>query len=133
MLLIGNGRSGGRGGLSRFRPGRALPSEVFGPRDFAPFFRLASARALDTGTAAPRTAPALDMAGDSLLAGGGWTVVGRPRAHGPRSGNLIEFRNMVQRASGHEAFMGRVAAVSELSLRRPPRRRDSPLEAVDSP
>jgi hypothetical protein len=32
--------------LSAFRDERALPSGLFGPRDFAPFLRLASARAL---------------------------------------------------------------------------------------
>jgi hypothetical protein len=47
---------------------RALPAAVFGPRDLAPFLRLASARALLTGTAALRAAPTLDMAG--FLAGG---------------------------------------------------------------
>jgi hypothetical protein len=35
-----------------FRAERALPSGLFGPRDLAPFFRLAAARALLTGTAA---------------------------------------------------------------------------------
>jgi hypothetical protein len=30
--------------FSAFCAARALPSTVFGPRDFAPFFRLASAR-----------------------------------------------------------------------------------------
>jgi hypothetical protein len=45
-----------------------LPSGLLGPRDFTPFFRLASARALDTGTAAPSAAPSFDMAG--FLAGG---------------------------------------------------------------
>jgi hypothetical protein len=34
--------------LSAFRDARALPSDVLGPRDLAPFFRLASARALLT-------------------------------------------------------------------------------------
>jgi hypothetical protein len=48
-------------GLSAFCAERAFPSAVFGPRDFAPFLRLASARALLTGTAAQRAAPALDM------------------------------------------------------------------------
>jgi hypothetical protein len=48
--------------LSAFCAERALPSGVFGPRDLAPFLRLASARALDTGTAARGAAPALDMA-----------------------------------------------------------------------
>jgi hypothetical protein len=50
-----------------------LPSGVLGPRDLALFLRLASARALDTGTAARCAAPSLDMA-DSLLAVGGWMV-----------------------------------------------------------
>jgi hypothetical protein len=36
---------------------RSAPSSVFGPRDFAPFLRLASARALDTGTAARGDCP----------------------------------------------------------------------------
>jgi hypothetical protein len=47
--------------LMAFCAARALPSEVFGPRDLAPFFRLASARALLTGTAAADAAPPLDM------------------------------------------------------------------------
>jgi hypothetical protein len=38
-----------------------LPSGVLGPRDLAPFLRLASARALLTETAARGAAPALDM------------------------------------------------------------------------
>ena len=41
---------------------RALPSGVFGPHDFAPLRRLASARALLMG-AAQGAAPMLDMAG----------------------------------------------------------------------
>jgi hypothetical protein len=49
--------------LSAFCADLALPSEVFGPRDFAPFLRLASARALDTATAARGAAPLSDMAG----------------------------------------------------------------------
>jgi hypothetical protein len=48
--------------FSAFRDEHALPSAVLGPRDFAPFFRLASARALLIGTAA-RATPTLDMAG----------------------------------------------------------------------
>jgi hypothetical protein len=45
----------------------ALPSDVFGPRDLAPFIRLAAARALDTRAAARGAAPTLDMA--VILAG----------------------------------------------------------------
>ena len=41
---------------------RALPSGVFGPRDFAPLLRLASAGALLTEAAARRAAPIRDMA-----------------------------------------------------------------------
>jgi hypothetical protein len=48
--------------FSAFRADLALPSSVFGPRDFAPFWRLASARALLTGTAGPTAAPIRDMA-----------------------------------------------------------------------
>jgi hypothetical protein len=44
-----------------------LPAAVFGPRDLAPFLRLAAARALLTGSAALRAAPTLDMA--EFLAG----------------------------------------------------------------
>jgi hypothetical protein len=40
-----------------------LPSSVFGPRDFPPLRRLASARALLIGTAARGAAPSSDMAG----------------------------------------------------------------------
>ena len=58
--------------FSAFRAERALPSSVFGPRDLAPFFRLAAARA--GMRAASDAAPALDMA---FLAGKGM------RAHGP--------------------------------------------------
>jgi hypothetical protein len=53
--------------LSPFRAERALPAAVLGPRDRAPFFRLASARALLTETAARGAAPTLDMA--EVLAG----------------------------------------------------------------
>jgi hypothetical protein len=49
--------------LSAFCAARALPSAELGPRDRAPFRRLASARALLTETAAHGAAPALDMAG----------------------------------------------------------------------
>jgi hypothetical protein len=49
--------------LSAFCAERALPSGVFGPRDFAPFRRLVSARVLVAGTAARAAAPRLDMAG----------------------------------------------------------------------
>jgi hypothetical protein len=48
--------------LSAFCAERALPSGVFGPRDLAPFFRLASARGLGTATAARGAAPSFDMA-----------------------------------------------------------------------
>ena len=58
--------------FSAFCADLALPSSVFGPRDFAPFLRLASARALLTGTAARGAAPALDMAGFLAGWGGGW-------------------------------------------------------------
>jgi hypothetical protein len=50
------------------RSARALPSSVFGPRDLAPFLRLASARALLTEEGRG-TAPALNMSG--FLAGKG--------------------------------------------------------------
>jgi hypothetical protein len=46
-----------------------LPAGVFGPRDFAPFRRLASARALLIVTAARGAAPVLGMAGFLRLAG----------------------------------------------------------------
>ena len=48
--------------LERISRGARLPSGVLGPREFAPLRRLASARALVTGTAARCAAPALDMA-----------------------------------------------------------------------
>jgi hypothetical protein len=54
--------------LRAFRAERALPSSVFGPRDLAPFLRLASARALLTEAAAHDAAPELDMPGIPL----GW-------------------------------------------------------------
>ena len=56
--------------LSAFCAERALPSGVFGPHDFAPLRRLASARALLMGTA-HGAAPALDMAGFLWLENGG--------------------------------------------------------------
>jgi hypothetical protein len=71
--------SGGAGSWGGVAP-RALPSGVFGPRDFAPFLRLASARALLTETAARGAAPIRDMAG--FLAG--WRVVAE--APGVRAG-----------------------------------------------
>jgi hypothetical protein len=43
--------------LKRIPRRRALPSDVFGPLDFAPFLRLASARALLTSTAARGDCP----------------------------------------------------------------------------
>jgi hypothetical protein len=49
--------------LSAFCAERALPSGVFGPRDFAPLRRLASTRALLIWTAARGAAPVLGMAG----------------------------------------------------------------------
>jgi hypothetical protein len=49
--------------LSAFCAARALPSGVFGPRDLAPFLRLAAARALLIGTAARGAAPTFDMVG----------------------------------------------------------------------
>jgi hypothetical protein len=57
--------------LSAFCAERALPSGVLGPRDFVPFLRLASARALLTETAARGAARTLDMA---VILGwsGGW-------------------------------------------------------------
>jgi hypothetical protein len=48
--------------FSAFCAERVLPSRVFGPCDFAPFLRLASARASDTETAARGATPDLDMA-----------------------------------------------------------------------
>ena len=47
--------------FNAFCAARALPSVVFGPLDFAPLRRLASARAWLTGTAARGAASALDM------------------------------------------------------------------------
>jgi hypothetical protein len=59
--------------FSAFCADLALPSAVFGPRDLAPFLRLASARALLTETAARRAAVALDMTGSlGLETGAGW-------------------------------------------------------------
>ena len=91
--------------------GRALPSAVFGLREFAPFLRLASARALLIQTAARGDCPAglgtglqprSDRAilhwtwGDSLLAVGSWRVWWRrARRHGPGSGSLADYRNIV--------------------------------------
>jgi hypothetical protein len=59
-----------------------LPSGVVGPRDFAPFRRLASARALLVGWAARCAAPMVDMAG--ILAGWGRQkgLAGAPEALG---------------------------------------------------
>ena len=57
--------------MSAFCAERALPSAVFGPRYLAPFFRLASARALLTGTAARGAVPELDMAGIPCWLGSG--------------------------------------------------------------
>ena len=54
--------------LSAFFDERALPSGVLGPRDFAPFLRLASARAWDTGTAA------------RAIARSGWGAGPQPRS-----------------------------------------------------
>jgi hypothetical protein len=50
--------------LSAFCAARALPSSVFGPRDLAPFLRLASARVVLTDTVALGAAPIRDMAVD---------------------------------------------------------------------
>ena len=58
--------------LNAFCAERALPAGVFGPRDFAPFLRLASARALDTGTAARSAAPNSTWR-DSFGWWGSWT------------------------------------------------------------
>ena len=66
--------------FSAFCAERALPSGVFGPRDFAPFPRLPSTRALLMETAARGAAPALDMAG--FLAGW-WGLEGRGQGPGP--------------------------------------------------
>ena len=62
--------------MSAFCAERALPSGVFGPRDFAPFPRLPSTRALLMETAARGAAPALTWR-DSWLAGGGWRAVAK--------------------------------------------------------
>jgi hypothetical protein len=49
--------------LSAFCAERALPSGAFGPRDFAPFLRLAVVRALLTGAAARLDVPGVDAPG----------------------------------------------------------------------
>jgi hypothetical protein len=64
--------------LSAFCADLALPSGVFGPRDLAPFLRLAAARAWDTGTAARRGANT-GQGGDPWLEAGGGRR-GRPKA-----------------------------------------------------
>jgi hypothetical protein len=95
--------------LQRILRRARLPLGVFGPRDFAPFFRLASARALDTGTAAPRAAPTFDMAG--FLAGGGWAGTWwaeKPGRTAQRSGSLTDLRNIVQSAPLRPALSGNV-------------------------
>jgi hypothetical protein len=75
VALIGKRRKRRAGRPYTFRPERALPSELFGPRDFALFLRLASARALLMETAALGAASIRDMAGFlagwSELEGGG--------------------------------------------------------------
>jgi hypothetical protein len=60
--------------LRAFCAARALPSGDLGPRDFAPFLRLASARALLTETAAADAAPTLAMAGFLRTGVGCWRV-----------------------------------------------------------
>jgi hypothetical protein len=69
--------------FSAFCAARALPSGVFGPRDLAPFRRLASARALLTGTAARGAAPTFDMAGflQGMLEEDNGRQDGRPKNH----------------------------------------------------
>jgi hypothetical protein len=63
--------------FSAFCADLALPSGVFGPRDFAPFWRLAAARALLIWTAARGAAVALDMTGFlGLETGAGWCARG---------------------------------------------------------
>jgi len=79
LVLIGKTGKGERETVSTFRAERALPSEVFGPRDVAPLRRLASARALLIGTAARGAAPMRDMAGSlgwRWRRAGGWGPAG---------------------------------------------------------
>jgi hypothetical protein len=116
--------------------GRALLSGVFGPRALAPFFRLASARALPTETAAPGAAPALDMAESSWLERTGWGRARRERP-GPRPTIIGDHRISV------EGRCGRV--VSEFEIGRPygalrnrshperRRRRSAALNSGDNP
>ena len=70
--------------LSAFCAERALPSGVFGPRDFAPFVRLASARALLSGDGRARRG-AYDWTWREIL---DWRVglemAESPGAHGRR-------------------------------------------------
>jgi hypothetical protein len=66
-VVLSGADSGGAGSWGGVAP-RALPSGVFGPRDFAPFLRLASARAFRIGTAAADAAPIREMA-ESLWTG----------------------------------------------------------------
>ena len=84
--------------LQRILRRPALPSVVLGPRDLAPFFRLAAARALVTGTAAHGAAPRLDMVG-SLVGRAGGRLGGRrrhPKKPAPGSDSLSDSRNIVQ-------------------------------------
>jgi hypothetical protein len=68
--------------LSPFSADRAFPSSALGPRDMAPFLRLASARVLLIGTAARRAAPGLDMVGFLRIERGCWDSAGcGPSAH----------------------------------------------------
>ena len=93
---------------------RALPSGIFGPRDLALFFRLASARALLTES--PRAAPALDMAG--WFVGRGWmTGAAALSVAGIRS--LTYARNIVhgcRRALNYRG-VGSLAASLDFSVR----------------
>jgi hypothetical protein len=80
-----------------FRADPALPSSVLGPRDLAPFLRLASARAWLTGTAARSAAVALDMTGFlERETGAGWASA-RLRTASPQPTILADHRNIVER------------------------------------
>jgi hypothetical protein len=87
VLGCADRQTGAAGADASVRSAPSAPSSVFGPRDFAPFFRLASVRALEGDGRAGAT-PTPDMAG--FLPGWGWRIMAETPAYGPGSGSLTD-------------------------------------------
>ncbi len=87
------------------RAARALPSEVFGPRDFAPFLPAGFGTRIGHGDGRARRGANTGHGGVPCLGLEGWVTEGRGLTQLRARPIIIEdYRNFVQKRGGLKAF-----------------------------